>query len=294
MQSLVSVVIPTYNRAEDLQRALQSVVNQTYSNWEAIVVDNNSIDSTDEVVMGFNDRRIKLLKIDNGGVIAASRNLGIRNSKADYVAFLDSDDWWSPNKLQRCMEIFSKGADVVYHNLYLAQSKDQLSFPKRTAAANAVGSVITSLLSRGLSIPNSSAMIRVNILRSVGFLSEDKRLVSVEDLDLWLRISKLTNNFRCISECLGYYWVGGGNLSTSSWGQIKKIRYLYSIHLQDISEALRLESNSFLYYRIAKISLNLGKNKYASKYFHMALSGKLSCGYRFKSLYFLFKLRHEK
>ena len=294
MEALVSIVIPTYNRADDLWRALQSVINQTYVNWEVCIVDNNSTDSTDEVVLSFNDSRIKLLKIHNDGVIAASRNFGIRNSKADYIAFLDSDDWWASNKLQKCMELFASGADVVYHNLYLVESKGQASFSRRTTATNACGSIMNSLLSRGLSIPNSSAMVRTGILRSVGFLSEDKNLVSVEDLDLWLRISKITNNFKCASECLGYYWVGGANLSAASWGQVGKIRYLYSLHLSSLTEELKLEPKSFLDYRIARIALNMGRMRFASKYFQMALKGKLFWKYRIKSLYFLFKLYFER
>jgi len=124
-------------------------------------------------------------------------------------------------------------------------------------------------------------------------LSEDKNLASVEDLDLWLRVSKITNNFKCASECLGYYWVGGGNLSAASWRQIKKIRYLYSLHLPSLTTDSRLESNSFLYYRIARIAVNMGKKRVASKYFELALKGKLSWRYRIKSLIFLFKLYLE-
>ncbi|MBT8633216.1 glycosyltransferase family 2 protein [Polynucleobacter paneuropaeus] len=294
MQALISVVIPTYNRAEDLHRALQSVINQTYANWEVCVVDNNSTDSTDEVALSFNDPRIRLFKIDNKGVIAASRNFGIRNAKADYIAFLDSDDWWLPHKLQKSMELFSSGVDVVYHNLYLVESKEQASFSRQTGATGVAGSIMNALLSRGLSIPNSSAMVRASIIRSAGFLSEDPNLVSVEDLDLWLRISKITNNFKCATECLGYYWVGGGNLSSASWKQVKKIQYLYSLHLSSLNKDLRFEANSFLHYRIARIAINMGRMRFASQYFRLALKGNLFWKYRIKSVYFLCRLSCER
>jgi glycosyltransferase involved in cell wall biosynthesis len=74
---LVSVIIPTYNRARELARALESVRAQTYGNWEALVVDNHSTDDTDQLISGFNDPRIRAFKIHNDGVIAASRNVGI-------------------------------------------------------------------------------------------------------------------------------------------------------------------------------------------------------------------------
>src|SRR4051812_44716056 len=96
---LVSVVIPTYNHAQFLGRALGSVIAQTYTNWEAIVVDNHSQDDTDAVVASQSDPRIKLLKIHNNGVIAASRNKAMREARGEWIAFLDSDDAWYPEKL---------------------------------------------------------------------------------------------------------------------------------------------------------------------------------------------------
>lgn len=290
MEALVSVVIPTYNRADELRRALQSVIGQTYTNWEVCVVDNNSTDLTDDVVRSFKDSRIRLLKIHNKGVIASSRNLGIRSAKGEYIAFLDSDDWWKPEKLQKSMEFFSAGADVVYHNLYLVDSISRSSFSRQTNTVSAPSSIMNCLLSRGFSIPNSSAISRAGTLRAAGYLSEDKNLISVEDLDLWLRISKITNNFEFVPECLGYYWVGGGNLSVASWKQVSKIRYLYSQHLTNLSEELKLESKSFLDYRIARIAMNMGKLRFASKYFQLALKGNLFWRFRLKSLYYLYRI----
>ena len=98
---LVSIIIPTYNRAEDLKRALQSVFDQTFADWEILIVDNHSIDNTDDVVKLFDDPRIRLFKIHNDGVVAASRNLGLKHAVGEYVAFLDSDDWWLPKSLKK-------------------------------------------------------------------------------------------------------------------------------------------------------------------------------------------------
>ena len=89
---LVSIVIPTYNHANYLSKALQSVLDQTYKNWEAIVIDNHSTDDTNEVINRYVDPRIKYLKIHNCGVIAKSRNVGIQTAKGEWIAFLDSDD----------------------------------------------------------------------------------------------------------------------------------------------------------------------------------------------------------
>ena len=97
MNPLVSVVIPTYNHAYLLKDALHSVICQTYTNIEIIVIDNNSVDDTEEVVLSFLDPRIIFKKINNNGIIAASRNMGILIAKGDYIAFLDSDDIWHNN-----------------------------------------------------------------------------------------------------------------------------------------------------------------------------------------------------
>ena len=99
----VDVVIPTYNQAEYLRKALQSLVDQEFHDWNALVVNNMSTDNTRAVVEEFNDPRINVIDFANHGVIAASRNIGIARSNATYLAFLDSDDWWFPNKLHRCI-----------------------------------------------------------------------------------------------------------------------------------------------------------------------------------------------
>ena len=88
LSPFVSIVIPTYNHANFLGKALESVITQTFTNWEAIVVDNQSTDHTSQVISKFNDHRIKYIKISNYGIIAKSRNLGINVAKGEWIAFL--------------------------------------------------------------------------------------------------------------------------------------------------------------------------------------------------------------
>ena len=112
----VSIVIPTYNHAKYLGKCVNSVENQTYNNWEAIIVNNNSTDNTIDIINSFNDKRIKTININNDGIIAKSRNIGIQSASGSYIAFLDSDDWWYPNKLEIIMQ--KKGnSDFIYHYL---------------------------------------------------------------------------------------------------------------------------------------------------------------------------------
>ena len=127
---IVSIVIPTYNHAKFIGKALESVIDQTYKNWEAIVIDNNSTDDTDKVINQYNDPRIKYLKINNDGVIAKSRNLGIKEAKGEWIAFLDSDDWWTKDKLEVCISKISKNVDFIYH-AYEYANKSKSFFKKK-------------------------------------------------------------------------------------------------------------------------------------------------------------------
>ena len=127
---LVSIVIPTYNHAKFISKALKSVIDQTYKNWEAIIIDNESVDETYKLVNDFNDPRIKYFKISNDGVIAKSRNLGIKEAKGDWIAFLDSDDWWTKDKLEVCFRKIGKNTDFIYH-AYEYVNKSKSFFKKK-------------------------------------------------------------------------------------------------------------------------------------------------------------------
>ena len=111
----VEVIIPTYNQADFLREALQSVLDQDFTDWKITVVNNMSTDHTRDVVTEFADPRIRIVDFANHGVIAASRNRALLGSNAEYVAFLDSDDWWNPKKLSTCVSRLDEGADVVCH-----------------------------------------------------------------------------------------------------------------------------------------------------------------------------------
>jgi glycosyltransferase involved in cell wall biosynthesis len=208
-----SIIIPTYNRAIDLKRALLSLNNQTYTYFEVLICDDGSIDNTPEVVADFsNDLNIKYIKIANSGIPAIPRNLGIANAKGKYIAFLDSDDWWHENKLQLAFEYLENGADLVYSDFYKVKSlKEKEIVRVRELKEN----ITIDLLKNGNAICNSSVVVRKSILDKVGFFNEGQEYIAWEDFDLWLRISKITSHFVHINQPLVYYWFGGGNLSTS-------------------------------------------------------------------------------
>ena len=95
-----SVVITNYNHEKYIGKCISSVLNQTFKNFELIIIENSSSDNSLQIIKSFKDRRIKIFKIKNGGIIAKSRNLGIKKSKSRWIAFLDSDDFWYKKKLE--------------------------------------------------------------------------------------------------------------------------------------------------------------------------------------------------
>lgn len=210
---MFSIIIPTYNRATDLKRALSSLNNQTYKYFEVLICDDGSIDNTPEVVADFsNDLNINYIKIANSRRPAIPRNLGITQAKGKYIAFLDSDDWWHENKLQLAFEYLENGADLVYSDFYKVKSLTEKEIVRvRDLKTN----ITTDLLKNGNPICNSSVVVRKSILDEVGFFNEGQEYIAWEDFDLWLRISKITSHFVHINQPLVYYWFGGGNLSTS-------------------------------------------------------------------------------
>ena len=128
MQPLISVIIPTYNRNESLKRCIQSVIFQTYQNFEILVMDDGSTDGTKEIVTDFNDPRIIYEWDDNWGGPAKPRNRGIKKSSGEFIAFLDSDDWWLPKKLEESVVVLEKGSDLVYHQLYMVKKTNSIIY----------------------------------------------------------------------------------------------------------------------------------------------------------------------
>ena len=198
----VSVVIPTFNHAPLLKRALDSVVAQTYSDWEAIVINNFSTDETIDVVNSFKDDRIKLVNFKNNGIIAASRNQGIQLAQGKFVAFLDSDDNWYPKKLERCIDHVMLGATLVCHGEMWINS----DLSTRAVMYGPVSRAdYQSLLFRGNCISTSTTFIETELLRSVNGFDESTEIVTAEDYDLWIRLAATKPTTVFIPEILGEF-----------------------------------------------------------------------------------------
>jgi glycosyltransferase involved in cell wall biosynthesis len=186
----VSVIIPTFNRAHMIGKAIKSVLNQTYRDFEVIVVDDGSTDNTKEIIRSFTDKRIKYFKKykKNRG-ISVTRNIGIEMARGKYIALLDSDDEWLLEKLDKQIKVLqseSPEVGVIYSNLcYIdenGKNMNKLRNPKKE------GYIYEDLLGRNYVGTSSTLLIRKECFHQVGLF--DDLLNSQQDWDMWIRIAK--------------------------------------------------------------------------------------------------------
>jgi glycosyltransferase involved in cell wall biosynthesis len=279
----VSVVIPTYNRARDLRRALVSVVAQSCKHWEVLVVDNHSEDDTARVVEEFHEPRMQLLSVHNQGVIGVSRNCGVAHARGEYVAFLDSDDWWLPAKLERCLRELDGGADVVYHDLYLARTDSSRPRLRRAGTRRLTSPVLADLLERGNALVNSGVVVRRSTLLAAGGLSEDPRITAWEDYECWLRLARVTERFRRVRGVLGFYWGGGGNV-TAPVRTVRNLTQLREMYFEPAGRSRDSELPGWYHYNLGRAHLQLGAYREAVDHLRRAAYGTLPPAVRFRSL----------
>lgn len=212
---VVTVVIPTYNQAHFLREALVSLRAQTFPDWEAVIVNNFSDDDTVDVVESFSDLRMVLKNFRNKGIISASRNRGIALARGRYVAFLDSDDTWYPEKLAKCIAHFDNGVGLVCHGLRWigVQERDVFCGPEQCATFDV-------LLNSGNCITPSATVVVKDLLESVGCFSEDPAIVTAEDYHLWIKLTQAGIKMYFIKEILGQYRIHSGNQSSSVMRQL--------------------------------------------------------------------------
>lgn len=185
----ISVIVPTRNRGYTLERAIQSVLAQTYTDFELIIIDDGSTDNTAEVISRFHDDRIKFIQKNHRGG-AAARNTGIQNAHGIFIAFQDSDDEWYPLKLEKQINFFQTAPQkigVVYTGFWkMTKEGEKVYLPKSTVHVKE-GNVYHQLLEENF-ITTQAAMVREDCFEKVGMF--DETLPGLHEWDLWLRISR--------------------------------------------------------------------------------------------------------
>ena len=200
-----SVVIPVYNASEFLRDTLDSVRSQLYNNYEVIVINDGSVDDTEEVLKNYQKENLEFplnFTTQKNSGVSSARNNAISRANGDYVAFLDQDDWWFPKKLEKIASILNinTGIDVLYHRaISIGWKKKETIFKSGSLKTP----VLIDLLLNGNRIGISTAVVRLEELKEVKGFSED--LHYIEDYDLWLKLANKNADFYYMSDVLSKY-----------------------------------------------------------------------------------------
>ena len=199
--SLVSIIINCYNGEKFLAEAIESILNQTYKNWEIIFWDNVSTDKSEKILKSFNDKRIKYFKSNKFSKLYEARNLAINKAKGKYISFLDTDDWWSKNKLSKQVKLIEskKQTNFIYSNLYIYNHKTK--FKKLFFKYKMPSGKITQHLLNDYRLGIISVLMTKKIFDKKKF---NKKYNIIGDFDFFINLS-LEENFYCIQEPLAYH-----------------------------------------------------------------------------------------
>ena len=200
-----------------LDQAIKSVMSQTYDNWELIIIDNHSIDNTNEVLKNYSDDRIKVLKVNNFGIIAKSRNAGLEVASGDWIAFLDSDDIWYSKRLEVLINsIIENNSDIISTNELMVNENTgytkKLNYGKRS-----INNLYLSLLIYGnILSPSATIVKRSFITKNDIKFSENINFITAEDYDFWLLLAKNNAKLLSLDTVQGKYRIHNDNSSINN------------------------------------------------------------------------------
>lgn len=217
-EKLVSIIMPSYNTGLYIADSIQSVIEQTYQNWELIIVDDCSVDNTDEVVAEFQDQRIHYLKNDTNSGAAVSRNRALREAKGKWIAFLDSDDLWYPTKLEEQISFMTKNMYYFSYTNYEEMDSDgsltgvQVTGPKK-------------ITKRGMYRYCWPGCLTVMYDAEKIGLIQIENIKKNNDYAMWLKVCQKADCY-LLDKCLAQYRRGrAGSISTQKYVELVKWHY---------------------------------------------------------------------
>lgn len=242
-----SVVIPVYNQEKYIKMTIESVLNQSYQNFEIVVVDDGSSDETANIIKSLSetDNRIKIIRKENGGV-ASARNYGVLKADANWICFLDSDDLWYPEKLRKCYETIiedTNNLNVICHDEKLMLEDGEIVDERRYGSDQY--DLYEHLLFVGNCLSPSAVVVKKQFFDETGLFNESKYFNTVEDYDMWIRMAEKTNVY-FLHSFLGAYRMHPGGISANY-----RVNYLNTIIVM-IHNLLRYKKiknvNSYRFY----------------------------------------------
>jgi len=253
----ISVILPTFNRANFIKKAIDSVLVQDWeqgNNIELIIVDDFSTDNTEQIVSQYNDTRIKYIKNPKNMGGAKSRNIGVANSTGEYLSFIDSDVVWYKNKLSIQLEklLESKTNDIVYCLFRKQKGNKWIVLPNNIKD----GHIFNELLADNI-VDTPSVILKKDIFLNVGGF--DESLPRFQDWDLFIRLSK-KYNFSIIKEILYDSYTLINSISSNDEARLKALTTIFDKYKLEISNNKKIYHRYILKIINANLILNKTKN----------------------------------
>lgn len=215
----VSVVIPVYNSDQFIKECLDSVINQTYKNIEIIVVDDCSSDNSVKIIKSINDKRIKLIRLKHNVGVATARNKGIEIATGDYLCFLDSDDYWYLDKIEKQLKFIKDRSFIYSKYIYLRKNGKHIAKVPKSLTYNEL-------------LKNSAIFTSTVMLNMKHLTKEDIYMPNIkigQDYGAWYKILKKVNIAYGMDQVLAVYRVGNKSLSSNKFKAMKRTWNLYKM-----------------------------------------------------------------
>jgi glycosyltransferase involved in cell wall biosynthesis len=285
-KTTISVITPAYNMERYISETINSVLSQTFSNFEYLIIDDGSTDNTLEIANSFalKDSRIRIISQSNGG-LAAACNTGIKNSQGEYISFIDADDVWYPNKLMvqlQQIQSLSKEFGAVF---CWSQLVDIKSKPIGRKQMPTVGTYNSFRLLKDNCPPGnrSCLLIRRQCFTEVGLF--DENISGADDFEMWVRITRHSEfpYFYAFPDVLNMYRVGEGRISSQKQKMLDRIEII----LNKYTTKLTPKEKSIVYVKPALQAFRAGDER-ALEWSRIAMaSGWWNLGYSTEGRYFL-------
>ncbi len=260
---MFTVIIPLYNKKESIVQTINSVLNQTYSNFELVIINDGSTDGSDKLVEGLNDQRIRLINQSNAGVSHA-RNSGIKEVKFNLIAFLDADDYWEPNYLEEMSKIIQSFPEVGLYGCAFDRVRNKVIFRSDFRLPENYKGIIPNYFRHAVKnhlFSSSSVIINKAVTEKAGFF--DERISSGEDLDMWFRIA-FYHKVAFYNKVLVHYNLDAENRAMFQKHSLSKSLLHYTAkyaHMEQQNSEFKFFINYYRITMIPKLMLNFQAGK---------------------------------
>lgn len=225
MSSLVSIITPSFNCSDFISSTIESVINQTYQNWELIIVDDLSTDSSVEIISRYCqiDSRVKLCRLSENQGAAVARNTAIQKANGEFLAFLDSDDLWHPSKLEKQLEFMSKHIDFSFTSYELIDSKGDKMNKKVDVNNYSSAFDYEDMLRKRATLGCSTVMLRKEAFTDINM----PLLRTGQDYGLWLKLLKQGKKAHLLRQVYSSYRILPDSISRNKLAKAKRQWQIY-------------------------------------------------------------------